>query len=580
MIFGIYFGCSVGVSAGERREPVVLEMKLLFRFCMSRRTKFAAQLIFFTIVMVGAGSPALANPPPTPPSESSQKTVASSQKTLVAQIQKVDEKFHMCVDRSRSKFTELDKKKIGEIRLGLEAHVRPFLSGANNSEGEFNQVLAKWVDQDIPSNVAASAHLVPAIQFAVLEARLQFLMRLYSNPKMTSFQGLLAVGKLSIYHQTSVDLVKFKKMHDRFMREILEGEEANFTELRSIMVAANMLSQQVFESQTQLAAAGRDSTRFYYSLAQQAGLGTAGFGALIGTMIVGPAWVAKGGALAVQLGAKVLAGEMAAGSLVGALGGPGAEAFRSSLAVTSQSYFRSLQSGTPWNCELQKSVALSELHSALRFGLVAGSTAGSVGALAGHYAPKATLILATAAVGTGFLYESGMFMYEAYKAAEYYRLVKSLESLTDVDEDSKYEQKILITTLWREFYARAQRLVKHGGDAVVIGLLFDSFFRNGEFKGAKVLLQQAYVEGRQRVKELMAYSSDTVPSVGMSTVDISSLGAVGVHSWIFGADVRYQKIDISERVNRFLERIRRLKPSVLVENQLQKLPQADLHFMP
>src|SRR5690606_14467373 len=132
--------------------------------------------------------------------------------------------------------------------------------------------------------------------------------------------------------------------------------------------------------------------------------GIAGFGAIIGTIVLGPLAVARGGAMAVTMGLHSLTGGVAGGVSIGALGGPGNEAFRYATVTLGSSYISSLHNGTPWRCELQREIRQASPGSNLAMGLAGGVSAGTVGVIAAHFVPKSILLLTGASVAVGFTY--------------------------------------------------------------------------------------------------------------------------------------------------------------------------------
>ena len=536
----------------------------LSKWALRAVPKIVLALLFFSNEVALAGRAGGAVVHPAPPAA----------ETEAINSQAVETDYRMCIARSKQNLTAQEIAEIANFRKQIATALDPYrnVPSSSNSEKAFQEALVQAAQKYSPEMI--SARLGSRYQLSIVSEKLARIAATSVGLNQRNYRNYMYQAANALYRQKALDLVAFDRLHQQLAADIAtsymnQNDQAlgvtvplSLTmppdnQLAAAIAILNTVSQLVTSVQLENESLRQDRRQFYFALAKNAAYGVAGFGALVGTLYFGPLFLAKGTAIAGKIGVSALSGQIGAGIAVGDIGGPGAELFYQSISTTISPYFRSLENGTPYSCEVRKASALANTRENVVEGLYGGTLFGSLGTVAGHLVPKTSIISAALAVGIGIAYEGGTVMYEAYKAHEYYVLAQQLTALKNIPEDLKSDQAALENIAWRECYDRLDQMSEHFGKALVIGTLVKAFFWDKEFV-------EALHEGRQKIKGMLAYSSDTIPSVATSAVELAKNGATSVSQMVRGPSVRPRVLTFPEQVREFIAKANTASAAVQV----------------
>ncbi len=457
--------------------------------------------------------------------------------------QAIEDTYKLCIN---SRIGKNDLKEIENFRNALSQKVPnlPLVDGQFSAEGRM--ALAEVADQVLPLDIHPK--MEPRYRMVIAERILQGLVAQTITERNAVFRKYMSMVYSSMLDQRTVNMDEFKRTHDQLVVEFINFDLNQSDRSLGLTVplamvmkkperlvplahALNLLSEQVSAVQVENAVISRDIVRMKKALALQVGYSILGTAAFTSTFFFGGAIVAKGGAIALNLGIKAVlgstavktgsialtlntaqvAGQTSGSMLVGALGSGGLSLATDSVRAMSSALMKTHQYGTPFSCEYDRAYALSHPGGALKEGIAMGVVAGAAGTLISNSAKfSRSLILLSAVLITGGLsYEGGYAAYDIYKMIELAKLAHTVKNLKGVPASLQNEHAAIIESIWSEYYATIADLQEHGIKFAAIAALFYYWFPRGEFR-------EALKEGIEKAKMLMAPSADTIPSVVIS----------------------------------------------------------------
>lgn len=432
--------------------------------------------------------------------------------------------YNACLIRADLAYTAEEKTFIKQSRKAFEQRLSPFL-GKNDpkTKKEYDLALARLINQVGPSITLKTFTIFEAL---TAEAKLKRMMSLTANVNHPAYLNFKANFDRSIFEQKEVDLSQFEKSRTDLIGAIIAGsmsqtdEMMGFTAPLSLtihdrqsvaqaIVSINLISELTIRGQTLNRDLRKDRSRHRKARIRQAAFGVGGFAVLVGTLWAGPAVVAGGGAASQSLGLSAIIGEMGGGAVLGGAGGAAAEATVLAYEIVSRAYFQSLELGTPFSCELQKSMNEESMTNALLNGGSFGLGLGVGGTAVAAIIPKITLWLMGGAVVAGQVNEVVNMGYDFYQMRSFYGLAQDLTDLEGVPSHLEREHLNLIREALTKARTHAKKAGQNTVDALIIGTLTKQFYIDGDFK-------KAMSSGTDLIKALTASSADTLPSVALS----------------------------------------------------------------
>lgn len=242
-------------------------------------------------------------------------------------------------------------------------------------------------------------------------------------------------------------------------------------------------------------------------------LGLVGTGVLCSTFLISGPMVTGAGALtagmtsnAVMASLLAKLAETAAGSMLGVIGAPAAQAMQDSYTTLSEASKQSQNRQTNYSCELSKSMAQWRETAINGYVSAAGSGAliGAGGGLLTFTKPGAKLVLYATGFGVGIaqLYTLGKMSELTMESLAYYKMAQEAE----VEGDNAKARQLL-------FKARdlSQAAGQKGLESIIIATL--SVYVTANFR-------HALNAGETAIRQLYANSADTLPLAGTAAANV------------------------------------------------------------
>ncbi|MGE4130728.1 MAG: hypothetical protein AB7F86_03775 [Bdellovibrionales bacterium] len=525
--------------------------------------------IFVTVIVLSINSAAWAN--------------GSSAPNPSSAADKIEAEYKQCLTRSRQKLTGEEVATIKNFRQKVLEKMTPLRAKwGPQADQQYSQALMDTVDGYIDP-IQATDRLMPRFNFAIAEEKLRRIAVLSVGLNDPDYKAYVQLAIRSVYKQVDIDLAAFKKAHEKFLHKVMDSlyrqveQSIGVTAPLALKMShpevfdmarltANQVSEIVAQVQVANAVLSGDQARFRWALALQAGYAVGGSLLFASTFVLGPLAVARGGALAVQLGLKAIQGSRAAGMGVGGIGAPGAMMVPTAYWTITTAYRRSSELGTPVNCELEREAAMANMGQKIIASSAFGMGAGFVGVSAAAWS-LSTLKVTGIMAQIGLTYEAGAAVYEGSKSYVYCNFANQLEGLTDLTPELDRDRKALAKLSRNECYARLQAMGEHVVESAIIGALYRELFMKGH-------LREALDHGVHKAMGVMAYSSDSIPSVVTSGAKIGAAGYVSLSSVLDRRAMGPFPVPLADQIRTFLKAAQE-KSKCIVDPEAFELTWAD-----
>ncbi len=484
--------------------------------------------------------------------------------------QAVEQEYQACLSRAKEEFTVEERQKVQTFRALLRDQMAPHRADRSQSGvPRYSEALISLLENHIvPEEV--TTRLYPRFKFAIAEEKLRRVVQQSLGLKHRDYLAYskLAVG--SVVHQQSLNLEKFQQAHETLLQTLGNWYRDEIDRNLGLKVptaltmsrpeefalafnTTNEVSEIVAELQVVNAILARDQLQFKKALALQTAYAIGGTVAFMSTFALGPLAVARGGALALQLGNRAIQGARGAGMGVGALGTPGALAPLTAYITVTNAYRRSSELGTPVRCELDREAVLANFSGKMAGAAAFGTGVGLVGVSAVGMSMITLRVTGVMAVG-GMTYNGGYAAYEGVKGYQFCRMGIQLRELTEVPEHLRTDQLALAKMADNECWSRLQMAGRHSIEGATIFALYRELYIKGH-------LREALEHGATKAMGVMAYSADSIPTALKTTAEAGTAVAVTVTGMIRGPQLRQVAVPLAQQIQLFLAKFPRSNPA-------------------
>jgi hypothetical protein len=510
---------------------------------------------------------------------------SAEQAKLAGEIQT---RYKMCLENSKVKLTKIDFAEIHGFRSSLEANFGPGIFAAGDDASPAKANFLKLLQQSIPNTL--SPHLASRYEAVIAEKVLKSIVSVSIGVRSPTFKRYIEMAHASMMSQQPIDLAEFDRLHKQLASEVavssmnandqalgvsvpLSLTMKNPEYLSIVIMAMNSLAELVTNIQVENARLVGDIKLMRKNMARQIAYTVGGASMVIANLSIGGALVTRGAAFAWYAGQRVLLGKVGA-MASGALGFSGLDLAVEGASTMSSAYLKSVEHGTPFYCEMNRSSELAHggMH-ALKEGVLYGGAGGVVAAAAvsSLKIKNKALTLASWLIYGTLGYQTSQGGYEAFKAQQYYFMWQRMVNLVGVPDSAKDVHASLIEDLKVELHNHLRAIGVHGIKSAEALVLYKIFVRGGE-------LAEGLHHGTNTASRVMGSSADSLTSSAQSTIQmitavVGGMGAVFAKLKSNEVHIKMSKLDEAKL---FMARVETAKASKLATAGHQKnMPNTD-----